>query len=445
MLARLKKLFSNNNARPGEPHVVPAGQHPIQPGDISSAASKVVQILTEAGYEAYVVGGCIRDLLLELHPKDFDVATDATPEEVKHLFRRARIIGRRFRIVHVRFGREIVEVTTFRAHHDETTRPDQGQSSDQGMLLRDNIFGTIGQDASRRDFTINAMYYHPQDNTLYDYANGLSDIGKRQLRVIGDPKTRYREDPVRMLRAARFVAKLNFEIEPLSAKPIEKLAHLLADIPSARLFDESLKLFMSGYALATFRALRQYGLMAQLFPDTNAVLDKDDGITLSFIEQALKNTDHRILNDMRVTPAFLLAAFLWPVVLRDAEKLQQKGESPSHALQHAAAAALSRQIKRISIPKRFSIPMREIWELQLRLPNRSGKRAEALMRHPRFRAAYDFVLLREQSGEQLGGLGDWWTQYQEADPEQRQIMADSLEKNKPRRKRQRRRKPKATP
>ncbi|MEZ5483102.1 MAG: polynucleotide adenylyltransferase PcnB [Porticoccaceae bacterium] len=260
----------NGNSASG-PCNLPAAKYGITAKKISNGAKTVVSALTDAGYEAYVVGGCVRDILLDLHPKDFDVATNATPEQVKAIFNRSRIVGRRFQIVHVRMGREVIEVTTFRAHHQqtETGRVDQRETSrrsDKGLLLRDNIFGTIDQDACRRDFTMNALYYHPQDNKLYDYANGVTDIENRTIRIIGDASLRYREDPVRMLRAVRFAAKLGFDIEPETAKPIQKLGKLLAEIPPARLFDESLKLFMNGQALATFGLLRNTIYSANFFP-----------------------------------------------------------------------------------------------------------------------------------------------------------------------------------
>jgi poly(A) polymerase len=439
MLKKLIRFFSNNKTeeQTSEPHTLSPGEHAIKPGDISKGAATVVRVLEEKGFQAYVVGGCVRDLLLDLHPKDFDVATNATPEEVKPLFRRARIIGRRFRIVHVHIGREMVEVTTFRANHTE----DDGRGalrSDEGRLLRDNTYGDITEDASRRDFTINALYYHPGDNTLFDYANGLRDIEKRQLRVIGDPETRFREDPVRMLRAVRFAAKLGFAIEPDTARAIHQLAPLLADIPPARLFDEFLKLFLSGHGLATFNLLRQYGLFASLFPQTEPHLEDQEGFALHFVEQALINTDQRIRTNKRVTPAFLLAALLWPPVEERRRELEAGGEPPPIALNKAAGKIISVQVGRIAIPRRFSQPMREIWELQLRLPKRHGKRAEHLVSLPRFRAGYDFVLLREQAGENLDDLGLWWTRYQEADEEKRQAMVRELGGNGGRKKRRRR-------
>lgn len=437
--------FNNSQSATEEgPHTIPAGKHPVQPGDISPGALKTVETLKAGGFQAFVVGGCIRDLLLDLHPKDFDVATDATPEDIKSLFRRARIIGRRFRIVHVYMGREVVEVTTFRAGHDNDSG-DSAKRSDHGMLLRDNVFGNVNEDARRRDFTVNALYYDPGENTIYDYANGLHDIERRTLAVIGDPETRYREDPVRMLRATRFAAKLGFVIDPPSARPLQQLAMRLADVPPARLFDEILKLFLSGQALATFHELRLHGLFDPLFPQTSDVLTADaSGFYLRFIEQAMVNTDKRIRTNQRVTPAFLLAAILWPAVDRMKDNLDTEVRNPAMALQNAAGLVIARQVNRIAIPRRFSQPMREIWELQLRLASRKGNRAERLMDMPRFRAAYDFVLLREEAGEDLDGLGHWWTRYQEADENGRRTLVEALG-GSPGRKRKRRRNPRRKP
>ena len=438
MLNWLKnKLTPPGKSTGNAPHVLSPKQHPISPRDISKGAREVVQGLTDAGYQAYVVGGCVRDLLLNTHPKDFDVATDATPEQVKDLFRRSRIVGRRFQIVHVRFGREVIEVTTFRAHHQNSGK--QAQQSTQGMLLRDNVFGDIDQDAARRDFTVNAFYYQPGDNSIYDYANGLADLKQRTLRIIGDPEKRYREDPVRMLRAVRFSAKLGFEIERHTAAPIGKLAKLLRDIPPARLFDEVIKLLMSGNGLATFHLLREQQLFVELLPSTDAILT--EGNNLEFIEQALINTDQRIRSGKRVTPAFLYAAILWPVVVKHSQRFLEAGESPTYAWQHGGNLAIEQQIARIAIPRRFTTPMREIWSLQQRLPRRAGKQAERLVGHPRFRAGYDFVLLREQAGEDLQGLGHWWTLYQEADEHKRQEMCAKLQGNRSSGRRRRKRGP----
>ncbi len=409
-----------------------------------------MKVLHEAGFEAYLVGGGVRDLLLNGHPKDFDIATEATPEEVKGLFRGARIIGRRFRIVHVRIGREVIEVTTFRASHTEANHAKEAQQSDHGMLLRDNVYGSLETDALRRDFTINALYYTTQGFEIHDFAEGTKDIKRRLIRMIGDPATRYQEDPVRMLRAVRFAAKLGFKIDAKTAKPIPGLAHLLRNISEARLFEEVLKLLMAGSATATFQLLQDYGLLEHLFPATASSLSSGDPLAAELIHQAMINTDKRIRSNKRVTPAFIYAALLWPPLCQELDKIKSQKHNqkvPDTVLQQQAAQTVIRQqLPHTSIPKRFQIPMREIWDLQLRLPNRHGKRASGTIEHARFRAAYDFVLLREQAGEDLNGLGDWWTRYQDANEKGRLDLVEALEPSsgdkKPKRRR-RRRKPNA--
>lgn len=390
----------------------------LSPDYINVNALKVVNRLTSSGYQAYLVGGCVRDLLLGNHPKDFDVATNAHPDEVHELFRNSRLIGRRFKIVHVRFGREIIEVATFRAPHSE--QQTEQNFSDEGMILSDNIYGTFSEDSARRDFTVNALYYDPENDTIHDEVKGVEDLGKRQIRLIGDPDSRYREDPVRMLRAVRFKAKLNFEIEPATAEPLRRLGLLLRDIPPARLFEEVLKLFMTGHGERSFAVLREYDLFGWLFPDTNRLLETAQGAEL--IRLALASTDRRIALDMPVTPAFIFAALLWQPYLEQRQRREQAGESAYVAGFEGANEAVTRQLSVTSIPKRFSGPMRDIWSLQYRLPTRSGKKPETLLLHKRFRAAYDFLLLREESGESLGGLGEWWTRFQETAEDQRGEM-----------------------
>jgi poly(A) polymerase len=369
-------------------------------------------------HQAYLVGGAVRDLLLGGHPKDFDVATDATPEEVNALFRNSRIIGRRFRIVHVRFGREIIEVTTFRGHHDSDNGKTASRQSDKGLLLRDNVYGTLEEDAVRRDLTVNALYYDAGSFSVLDHVDGLGDLNRRRICVIGDPATRYREDPVRMLRVLRFAAKLDFKIERHTGAAISQCAQLLGEIPSARLFDEFLKLFMAGYAEATLERLLEYRLLEYLFPDTDHLLRQDQRAR-ELVRLAMASTDQRVKQDKPVTPAFILAALLWPVALRQSEHLQQRGDPPMVAMHSAAQQVIGQACQIISIPKRFSIPLREIWEFQLRLERRQGKRAAELVDHRRFRAAYDFLLLREAAGEETGGIGEWWTEFQTLDPEAR--------------------------
>jgi poly(A) polymerase len=421
-------------------NVIPRDQHCISRKNINESALKVMARLRGQGYQAYLVGGAVRDLLLGGHPKDFDIATDATPEDVHELFRNSRIIGRRFRIVHVRFGREIIEVTTFRGHHDSDGQEEQAtntqgshsRKSASGRLLRDNVFGTLEEDAVRRDLTVNALYYDAGTFEVYDHVHGLKDLERRSIAIIGDPETRYREDPVRMLRVLRFAAKLDFGVDTLTAQAIPPCAHLLADIPSARLFDEFLKLFMSGYAEATMEKLLEYDLLRYLFPDTEYQLHEDPK-ALAVVRSALHSTDARIREDKPVTPAFLLAALLWPAVKERAEQLQARDEPPMAAMHSASQETIAIAARHLSIPRRFSMPMREIWEFQLRLQRKPGRKAPELAAHRRFRAAYDFLLLREQAGEDTGEMGRWWTEFQEQSPLPQPQASASDDKPRPRR------------
>jgi poly(A) polymerase len=402
--------------------------------------------LRNKGYQAYLVGGAVRDLLLGGHPKDFDVATDATPEAVHGLFRNSRIIGRRFRIVHVRFGREIIEVTTFRGHHENNADTDEerggnhSKQSASGLLLRDNVYGTLEEDAVRRDLTVNALYYDSGKFEVFDHVHGLQDLEQRSICIIGDPEVRYREDPVRMLRVLRFAAKLDFDIERNTALAIPKCAHLLGEIPAARLFDEFLKLFLSGYAAATLEQLLRHDLLHYLFPESSHAIHTDP-TALPLIRAAMGNTDKRIAQDKPVTPAFILAALLWPAVQQQARHLQNRDEPPMTAMHNAAQQTIAEAAQHLSIPRRFSQPMREIWEFQLRLERRTGRRAAELVDHRRFRAAYDFLLLREQAGEETGDIGAWWTDFQELSPEQRLTEAANGGKREGKRHRPRRRRP----
>lgn len=418
--------------------LIPRDQHNISRKNISPAAIKIIKQLEDAGFAAYLVGGGVRDLLLGSHPKDFDVATNAKPEEVKRLFRSARIVGRRFQIVHVRMGREIIEVTTFRGHHEESA---SHARSEDGMLLRDNVYGTLETDAMRRDFTVNALYYTLKDFSVIDYCNGMEDLKHRTLRIIGDPATRYKEDPVRILRALRFAAKLGFSLEPKTAKPIRELSGLLLNVSDARLFEEVLKLFLGGSATATFSLMREYDLLAHLFPGTDKALKAGDELGANLIEECMINTDKRIRADKTVTPAFIYAALLWPG-LQQQFKLLSGQMTPTQAWAQAAQNVINQQLTRTAVPKRFLIPMREIWDLQQRLPSRLGMRALRTLDHPRFRAAYDFLLMREAAGEALDGLGVWWTNYQTANDEEREQMVKDIGKqaggksaSKPRRRR----------
>jgi poly(A) polymerase len=429
LIQSLRSPLRRAPSKPETPIVIPRSQHALEREQISRHALSVVDRLEKAGYQAYLVGGCVRDLMLGVEPKDFDVATNATPEQVRAEFRNARVIGRRFKLVHVHFGREIIEVATFRANHPaETEEEDSALSArhENGRILRDNIYGSQEQDAQRRDFTINALYYDATQERIFDYANGASDIRNRLIRLIGDPEQRYQEDPVRMLRAVRFAAKLSFEIEEKTAEPIRRLAPLLRDIPAPRLFDEVLKLFLGGHAERTFELLVHYDLFAPLFPATAAALEQDPDYTGRLIQQAMANTDIRIREGKPVTPAFLFAALLWPALPARVAHHQDKGMPPIPAMQEAAHDITLEQCRRIAIPKRFTIPMREIWDMQERLPRRQGKRADLLLENPRFRAGYDFLLLRESAGEKTGNLGQWWTRYQDVSDSQRREMIREL-------------------
>ena len=418
--------------------IIPEKRHGIRPDRVSANARKVVERLQEAGYLAYLVGGSIRDLVLNHDPKDFDVATDATPDEVAEVFRSARLIGRRFRLAHVRFGREIIEVATFRGTGEGGD--DEHREVEQGRLVRDNVWGSEEEDAKRRDFTINALMYDPETSTIRDYVDGYEDLLKRRLRLIGDPVTRYREDPVRLLRAVRFKVKLDLELDPSTAGPIPEMAKLLHDIPPARLFDEILKLFMGGRAWNTFQALVRFNLWEPLFPD----LFDDPSRPPALVEQALKNTDQRVAEGKPVTPAFLFAAFLWRRVEARAEVFAAEDVPPVEALAVAGEEAIMAQAERVAIHRRFSSMAKEIWCLQPRFENRRGKRPQRLSAERRFRAAYDFLLLRAMENPELQELADWWTTFQEVDGEQRHELTRAAPgKGRGKRRRPRRRKNKA--
>jgi poly(A) polymerase len=413
------------------PVVIPRDQHCISRKLISNGALKIIARLRAANFQAYLVGGGVRDLLLGGHPKDFDVATDARPEQIRELFRSSRIIGRRFRIVHVRIGSETIEVTTFRGSHstageESANNPQHSAQNEDGMLLRDNVYGTMAEDAVRRDFTINALYYTTENFAVYDYTGGIKDLNDRLIRIIGDPGMRYREDPVRMLRAARFAAKLNFSIEADTAAPMRELAPLLGNVPPARMFDEVLKLFMAGYGAATYQQLRDHDLFAPLFPATAEAIDTGQPAAEELIEQALRNTDQRIAEHKPVTPAFIYSALLWPALQRELQILIAQGIPETLATQQAMQTTLNRQQPHTGIPRRFSQPMREIWELQSRLQRRDSRRVMSLLEHPRLRAAYDFLLLREQAGESLGDAGKWWTEFMSADDSQRELLLQQI-------------------
>jgi poly(A) polymerase len=390
--------------------IIPRDQHIISRKNISKAALRVLYRLNEAGYTAYLVGGAVRDLLLGLHPKDFDVATSATPDEVKRLFRNCRLIGRRFRLAHVVFGPEIIEVATFRGLGEEGGEGDRHIVD--GRIVRDNIWGTIEEDAIRRDFRVNAMYYDISDFSVRDYVNGSKDLDDRVLRLIGDPVTRYREDPVRMLRAARLAAKLDMQIDAAAMAPFETLGPLLAEAALARLFDESLKMFLGGQGLKSFRMLEKCGLLKFLFPATARALKRGDQALRSLVEQGLANTDTRIAEGKSVTPAFLFAVLLWGEVRDLAHQWIGQGMDGNEAWARAAAQVVAEQCQRVAIPRRFTFTMEEIWSLQPRFEQIQRKRVFRLMTHPRFRAAFDFLLLRADESPAMRELGQWWAHAQ---------------------------------
>ncbi|MBF0218397.1 MAG: polynucleotide adenylyltransferase PcnB [Gammaproteobacteria bacterium] len=420
------------------PTIIPRNQHPISRKNISDNALKVLYRLHKAGYSAYLVGGAVRDLLLDRHPKDFDITTDASPEEVKKLFGNCRLIGRRFRLAHVIYGRDVIEVATFRGAHDEEDQ----QTSEHGMLLRDNVYGTLAEDAWRRDFRVNALYYNIADFSLVDYTGGLADIHSKELNVIGDPRERFMHDPVRMLRAVRFAAKLGFTIDRHSEEAITSQGHLLKAIAPARLYDEGLKLFLSGNGLRSFELLRHYGLFGTLYPEVDALLNQPESDNhRTLIENAFRNSDARIAADKPVTPAFLHAALLWGVVQQQLHSEQGRYNSPVEALEQIGEQVAGRQQRYTSTPRRFVFQAREIWTMQQRLLRQQQRSAIPLLQNKRFRAAYDFLLLRAESGEPLQPLADWWTALQSADPTaQQQLFANPADNRTPRSRGPRRRK-----
>lgn len=431
-----------------DPIRVPRPEHTISRSRLSRAALQTLYGLKDAGYQALLVGGGVRDLLVGLNPKDFDIATDARPEEVQETFRRCRLIGRRFRLAHVRFGGEIIEVATFRA---APRSPDEGDADDaevdpaaladddesdadeaahmlddSGRILRDNVYGSMEQDAFRRDFTINALYYDIRDFAVVDYVGGMQDLSERRVRLIGDPVTRYREDPVRMLRAVRFASKLDFTIDESAAEPIPALTGLLADVPPARLFDEVLKLFLSEKAESNFDGLMRFGLFDVLFPEVARAMHEDQsGRVEALIRLALRSTAQRIADDKPVTPAFVFAAMLWAPAQAAAAALREQGVPPSPALAQGASEVIGQQCRTVAIPRRFSGMQGDIWHLQVRFEFRRGKRPFRLLENKRFRAAYDFLALRAQAGEVDQELVDWWTQFQDVSHEERKQMSEA--------------------
>lgn len=418
--------------------IIPPKEHGINRGQISPCALKVAHGLQKAGFSAFIVGGAVRDLLLGLEPKDFDVATNATPEQARSLLRRSRIIGRRFRLLHVMCGNETVEVSTFRGPTpiENDIQGMKNHTDQHGRLLRDNVFGSQEEDAVRRDFTINALFYDPFSEEIHDYLNGYTDIKTKTLRIIGNPMLRYREDPVRMLRAVRLAAKLDMQIDSKTAKPIGDLAPLLLNVPPARLFDEMLKLLLSGHALSCVVDLRARGLHHGLLPMLDVILEQPMGER--FITLVLKNTDERIQHDKHVSPAFLFASLLWHEVLATWNTHKTSGEKPLIALHKAINDVLSKQQKNLAIPRRFSATIFEIWAMQPRFESLMGQKPFRLISHPRFRAAYDFMLLRCESGEINAQLGSWWKNFVAADQDKREKMIHKPPSTRKRRSRGRR-------
>jgi poly(A) polymerase len=419
MIKKLLKRVFGKSAKvksPDSATVIPFAIHKVDREGISNGARRVTDGLQAEGFKAYVVGGAVRDLLLDRQPKDFDVATDATPEEVRRVFRRSRIIGRRFRLVHVMFGEETVEVSTFR----RMIEAEDAQTDEHGRLLRDNEFGDQEQDAARRDFTANALFYDPATQEIFDYHHGYADVRANTLRIIGDPEVRYREDPVRMLRAVRLSAKLGMQLDVATAAPIAQMKKLLANVPEARMFDEMLKLLLSGHALECIKKLREMDLHHGMLPMLDVILEQPMGER--FVMLSLQNTDQRIRDEKPTSPAFLFAALLWHEVLATWKLREAAGERAVAALHTAMDEVLERQRAQLAIPRRYDTVMKELWTLQPRFEQRGGQRPIRLLALPRFRGAYDFLLLRCQSGEIEIELGEWWTEFQVATEERRAEM-----------------------
>ena len=432
--SRLLDFSKPGAAAPDQPRIYPRDEHNLSRKNIAENALKVLYRLHKAGFEAYLVGGAVRDSLLGLKPKDFDVATNARPEEVCELFRNARMIGRRFRLVHVRFGREIIEVATFRAAPEE--QADGADVSAEGRILRDNVYGELVDDAWRRDFTINALYYNIADYSIVDYVGGVSDLRAKKLRLIGDANVRYVEDPMRLVRAIRFAAKLGVEIDDATERAFAEHGHLLAEISPARMFDEVIKLFHCGAGARAADLLIHYGMMATLFPSFSELQTSDRlDAHLKLVRQACLNTDERIAEEKSVTPAFLFAAILWHAQRLQYHRLGDEELPVFEKEQIATDRAIEQQLSRIAIPRRFTSYVREIWSLQKKFEKRTPKRVERLYSHRRFRAAYDFLILRHDCGENVGELAEWWSRFEQGDNEQRSQMIQKLSPNRPKRRR----------
>ncbi len=426
-----KKTSKKSTQNRANAIIIPYKKHKINRDLLNNAAIKTIDGLQKAGFEAYIVGGAVRDLLLNRNPKDFDVTTDATPEEVNRIFRRSRIIGRRFRLVHVLFGDDTIEVSTFRGHHEAQG---DAHTNESGRIIRDNIFGCLEDDATRRDFTANALYYDPTSQEILDFHQGFADIQAGVLRIIGNPETRYAEDPVRMLRVVRLSAKLGLSIDHATKFPIAKMADLLQGVPPSRLFDEMLKLFLSGHAMESISTLREQNLHHDLLPMLDIVLKQPMGER--FVMLALKSTDDRILSGKSANPSFLFAALLWHEVLT-AWEIHKTEIPPIPALHMAMSEVIASQAEKLAIHNRYTATMKEIWGLQPRFEQRAGKRPFGLLTHPRYRAAYDFLLLRCESGESSAELGEWWTAFAIAEGEERAAMLQADTTPKKRRKKSR--------
>ena len=419
----LKRKIPGVRPERAEPAVIGVNKHGLRRARISSGSRRTVETLQENGYKAYIVGGAVRDLLAGMTPKDFDVATNATPEQVRKCFRRARLIGRRFQIVHVMMSSETIEVTTFRGHHTSVAvnaRTPTAQVDDTGRVLRDNVFGSQKDDAARRDFTVNALYFDPVNETILDYHHGMADLKQKTLRMIGDPNTRYREDPVRMLRALRLSAKLDFSIDPATCEPIHALSNLIENVPPSRLFDEMLKLLTSGQAVKCLLRLREAGLHHRLLPLLEVVLNDKQGER--FVMRALEKTDARVQEGKPISPGFLFATLLWPNVLTHWTKQQEAGERPTAALFLAMDEVLDVQAEKLAITHRIAGDIKDIWAMQPRFLQRSGKRPFALVEQQRFKAAYDFLLLRVETGEVEADIGAWWTTFFNGDSPTREAL-----------------------
>jgi len=436
-IEKVEKVFSRR--RPREPldnaKKFVKSQHNINRADISEAALKTCEGLQRAGFKAFVVGGAVRDLLLQRHPKDFDIATDATPEEVRVVFRRSRIIGRRFRLVHVMFGQETIEVSTFRSAHDAKDSEDNANTDEHGRLLRDNVYGTQAEDAIRRDFTMNALFYDPETEEVWDYTGGVGDVAKKRVVMIGEAEARYREDPVRMLRAARLAGKLGFVIDDETKAPIGQLKSLLSNVPEARLFDEILKLMKSGHALDCFAQLQALGLDTLLLPSLDKLLA--DPASSPFVRLALERTDARIRDDRGVSESFLFAALFWFPMQARCRELEAGGERALTALHQAMDDVLDSQRSVLAIPRRYDGNIKELWLAQPRFLFQSKAKAYRLLTHPRFRACYDFFVLRAEAGDADHDIAWWWEKFQFADETTREAMLlpdDAAKKKRRRRK-----------